>query len=196
MDPKPRRQSFLIGMAYLFEGGLAVLAWALSLLLPRSLTEQMRWDMPAITLGIGITLPMLAGFALCVRWPVGPLARIKQFADEVVYSLFAPCSLIELAALSFLAGIAEEAMFRGVIQGWLGDLLGPGWGLVLASAIFGLLHCITLTYALLAMLLGLYLGGWWLATDNLAVAILAHGLYDFVALVWLTRTERTGEPGA
>jgi uncharacterized protein len=183
----PSRQSRLLAIAFLFEGGLILLAWALGQWLGQPLGAKMRCDATAIALGVGITLPMLAGFAVCVRWPVGPLARIQQFSDDVIYPLFAPCSLLELAVLSAFAGIGEEALFRGVIQGLLADWIGTTASLLIASAAFGLLHFITLTYAIFATLLGLYLGGLLLATDNLVPIMLAHGLYDFLALVWLVR---------
>ncbi len=186
-EGKPARQSRLLAVAFLFEGGLILLAWGLGFLVGHPVGAKLRGDTAAFALGVGITLPMLAGFAVCVRWPIGPLARIKQFSDEILYPLFAPCSLLELAVLSAFAGIGEEALFRGVIQGLLQDWIGTVPGLLVASAAFGLLHFITPTYAVLAMLLGLYLGGWLLATDNLVPIMLAHGLYDFLALVWLVR---------
>jgi membrane protease YdiL (CAAX protease family) len=187
MELDPRRRSPLIWFAYVFEGGLALVAWALGLLFNHPIAELGRWDGRALSLGIACSLPMLAGFFACVRWPVGPLRTIKQFADEAIYPLFAPCTLPELATLSFLAGLGEEALFRGLIQGLLGQWLGPAAGLILASILFGLLHFITPTYALLAGLIGVYLGAWYLATENLVVVIVAHGFYDFVALAWLAR---------
>jgi membrane protease YdiL (CAAX protease family) len=51
--------------------------------------------------------------------------------------------------------------------------------------LFGLLHPITPTYAVLAALMGAYLGGVWLASGNLLVPIVAHALYDFIALAYL-----------
>jgi membrane protease YdiL (CAAX protease family) len=56
--------------------------------------------------------------------------------------------------------------------------------------LFGLLHFITPSYALFAGLTGLYLGGLWILTRNLLVPITAHGAYDFLALVYLTRVRR------
>ena len=55
---------------------------------------------------------------------------------------------------------------------------------------FGLLHPITRAYAVIAALLGAYLGGLWLAGGNLLTPIVAHALYDFVALVYLLRLRR------
>jgi membrane protease YdiL (CAAX protease family) len=130
---------------------------------------------------------MLLGFMLCVRWPIGPLAQIKQFSEEVIRPLFAPCTLAELAALSLLAGIGEESLFRGVFQGLFIRWFGILPALIVPSVIFGLLHLITPTYAILAALMGIYLGCWVLFADNLLVAVIAHALYDFVALVYLVR---------
>jgi hypothetical protein len=52
---------------------------------------------------------------------------------------------------------------------------------------FGLAHFISLMYAVLAALIGLYLGILFIAFDNLAVPVIVHALYDFVALTYLVR---------
>jgi len=67
-------------------------------------------------------------------------------------------------------------------------------GLVFASALFGLAHAITSTYAILAGLIGAYLGWLWLATDNLLTPTVAHAAYDLVALWYLLRAARPIEP--
>ncbi len=54
-----------------------------------------------------------------------------------------------------------------MIQITLADWLGPSGALLLASALFGLAHFLTPTYAALAALLGLYLGGLLIVSDNL-----------------------------
>ena len=57
------------------------------------------------------------------------------------------------------------------------------------SAVFGAAHAITRMYALLCFLMGLYLGGVWMIDSprNLSIPIVVHGLYDFVALIYLVR---------
>ena len=62
--------------------------------------------------------------------------------------------------------------------------------LLLASLLFGLAHAITRTYVVLATVFGIYLGWLWTASGNLLVPIVAHALYDFVALSALVRAER------
>jgi membrane protease YdiL (CAAX protease family) len=88
-------------------------------------------------------------------------------------------------------------MFRGLVQAGLARLMsgaqlagvpiGPWIALVLASLVFGLFHWLSSTYALLATLAGLYFGLVLMATGSLWPSIVAHGLYDFVALWYLLR---------
>jgi len=100
---------------------------------------------------------------------------------------FAGCTLLELALISILAGVGEEALFRGFIQSTLAYWSSPWWALLLTSVLFGLGHLITPAYALLAGLLGLYLGALALVYDNLLLVMTVHGLYDFLALIYLTK---------
>ena len=114
--------------------------------------------------------------------------------------LFKSCTWGELAAISLLAGFGEELLFRGVFQAataeWTGDFLphspagamvGDGIALVVVAIVFGLMHAVNAAYAVLATVMGLYLGWLWLATGNLAVPIVAHAVYDFLALGYILR---------
>ena len=117
-----------------------------------------------------------------------------RFVRELVVPLFRDCSLVELAVISLVAGIGEEMLFRGLIQGAAGRWIeSPAVGLVLASVVFGLAHPLTRAYIVLAGVIGAYLGGLWLATDNLLAPIVAHALYDFLALVYLVRRNDSQE---
>jgi membrane protease YdiL (CAAX protease family) len=81
--------------------------------------------------------------------------------------------------------VAEEVLFRGVVQVGLAEVFSEPLALVSTSAIFGLAHFASPAYALLAGLVGLYLGALFLLQGSLLVPILAHALYDFVALLAL-----------
>jgi len=187
MTATQRQRLGIVGLGLAFEGGLAVLAVLLGWLLDEPAAATWQWQADAVLLGLIASLPMLAGFFVSVRWPVGPLARIQAFMDEVVRPLFAPCSLLELGLISLAAGVGEELLFRGVVQPVLAQPFGPLLGLLAASGVFGLCHLITPTYGVLAALLGVYLGVWWLATENLLVVVVAHAFYDWVALIYLVR---------
>lgn len=187
-DTDPWRQRIVL-IAVGFEGGLAVLAWLLGWLLGEPPLAGARWDGQALLLGVAGTVPLLLAFVFLLVAPLPPLRRMRQLFDDLLIPLFRDCTVAELAAISLLAGVGEEMLFRGVLQAVVARWFGVVAGLVVASVAFGLLHAITPAYVVIASLFGLYLGWLWLLTDNLAVAIVAHALYDFLVLVYLLRIQ-------
>lgn len=186
-DAEARRQTIIL-LAVLFEGGLLVAASLLGWMIEQPPLRHFAWTLPAALWGIATTLPMLLLFFLFLRWPIGPLKRIQRFSEDVLRPLLAPCSLIDLLGISVLAGLGEELFFRGVLQEAFTRWFNVWIGILLSSVLFGLPHSITFTYALLATVMGAYLGCVWLYADhNLLVIVIAHALYDFIALVWLLR---------
>ena len=100
----------------------------------------------------------------------------------------------DLLILAAIAGVSEELLFRGVIQPWIERSWGMAAGLIVSNIVFGLVHAVTPLYALLAALVGIYLG---LSLDyggdrNLLTPIIIHGGYDFLAFVALMRVYRAG----
>jgi uncharacterized protein len=185
----------------LFEAGLVLVAIGLGWLLKSPPLATFRFEGRPALLGIAATLPPLAVFWLCLKCPWRPLAEIARITDEMLVPLFRDCWVVELAVIAALAGIGEEMLFRGVIQSAAAAEIGGERGvwiaLLIASALFGLLHPITPAYAILAGLIGLYLGALWLASGNLLVPIVAHGVYDFLALAYLVKVRGSrSHPGA
>jgi len=174
-------------LAIVFGGGIVVLAWGLGWLLALPPFGRIYLNWQAVGLGVVATWPLLLGMWWCTRTRWGPFPSLMREVEERLLPPFANCSYFELALISLLAGLGEEALFRGVIQSALADWLNPWAALVMASVLFGLGHLITPTYAILAGLIGLYLGGLSMAYDNLLVVIVVHALYDFVALIYLLR---------
>jgi membrane protease YdiL (CAAX protease family) len=188
----PGRWSVL-RLAVAFEGSLAILALAIGWLVDQApLQEHLSWSPADFGLGILATLPLLVGLVFCVRAPWRPLARIRTFCTEVIRPFFKASTVFDLAVISLVAGVAEELLFRGVVQAALSAWLGLWPGLLLASALFGLVHLVTLTYGILVTLVGIYLGWLFVASDNLLVVMVAHALYDFIALVFLVRGPQLG----
>ncbi|KAB1196962.1 MULTISPECIES: CPBP family intramembrane glutamic endopeptidase [Haloferax] len=98
-----------------------------------------------------------------------------------------PTILVALALLSiFVIAPAEELLFRGAVQGRLRETFGPLGAIVLASAIFASLHAfnfigggIVILVPLSALfLVGSVFGYVYERTENLAVPIAVHGLYN------------------
>jgi uncharacterized protein len=179
----------MIRAAVIAEGALLLLALGAGRLTGHSPLAQVRVDARGIGWGLVATLPLCLGLAWCLRTRFPPIVRLVRLVNQQVRPLFAGCSLSDLVLVSALAGVGEEAFFRGVLQSTLADHV-PGWIALIATATaFGLAHFLTREYAIAAGIVGLYLGAAVLLSGNLFVPMLAHGLYDLVALVLLVRVK-------
>ena len=186
-EDKPGRE-VIVMLAVFFEAGLAPLSLVLGWLFGHPPLEHFVWSMRGRVCSASLaTVPSCLMFLAMLRWPIGPLSRVKKFCDHEVVPLLDESSWSEIALVSFSAGVGEEMLFRGVVQTSIGSWLGLAWGLVLASLLFGLFHPISLTYMIIAAILGLYLGAVMIAGGNLLSVMVVHALYDFAALGYLLR---------
>jgi membrane protease YdiL (CAAX protease family) len=184
-DPRPNRIA-AIGAAA--EAALLLVALGLGRLSGAPAFAVLRLDPAGLAAGLAATLPLLAVLAWCLRTRWRPIAELMRVVHDRVAPLFRGSGMAGLALLALLAGVAEEALFRGVLQLWLAERL-PRWAaLLLASGVFGALHWITATYAFLATLAGAWFGLLLLVTGNLLPPIVAHAAYDLVALLVLSRS--------
>ena len=165
-----------------FESGVLVIAAALGWLLSIAPGAKLYWTAPAVAWGVLASLPMLLLFVLSQRYPIGPLKGIKEFLIEALGPAILACRWYDLLLVAAAAGVGEELLFRGVLQ----EACGLGW----SNLLFGLAHLITPLYAVVAGLIGLYLGWLYDQTGSLVAPILAHALYDFLAFLVLARSCR------
>jgi hypothetical protein len=203
MSEKFSPSAFFPFQAVAFEASLAFLAVLLGWILGQSPTQTLRVDHYSILLGTIAVLPLLGLLLACQYVPWRPLRAVRRVFDELIAPIFKNCTWVELAAISCMAGLGEELLFRGLFQAAMADWTGAflphspaaamvGDWIAIASVaiVFGLLHAVNASYALLATCMGLYLGWLWLATGNLAVPIVAHAVYDFLALLYILRGRR------
>jgi uncharacterized protein len=177
-------------LVLLFEGGLAVAACVAGLFMDVPPWQRIVWKWNQVGVGIAAAVPMILGLLAIRRVHTGPLARLNEVVDQLLVPLFIRCNMVQLAVVGAVAGIGEEFLFRGVMQPLVGDFLGNIAGIAITSVIFGLLHAVTRTYAVLAFLVSVYLGWLAIATNDLLAPILTHAIYDFFALVYLTHRAR------
>lgn len=208
-EPEPSVRGSMTGSEFIFfaavfEGSLILLAlllgW-LGLADPAQPLNRLSWSeqlRPALVWGLSGTVPLLLLLFLIERVPVWPFRQLSEITEELVKPLFRGTAIHELFLVSLLAGLGEELLFRWAIQGGLGalsdSLFGQVLALLLASLLFGLCHYLNSAYALFTFGIGIYFGClMWLAGTWIAPAI-AHGLYDFIALIYLTRqsSDRAG----
>lgn len=88
----------------------------------------------------------------------------------------------------FLAPLAEELLFRGAIQGGLRSRTGPIVSIIGASSVFGAVHLLNfsgtlpevLSATILVSLVSVPFAVSYEITDNLAVPIASHTLYNSI----------------
>lgn len=121
-----------------------------------------------IGLVIGLPLGTMEYFVL------QPAAAFPAF--EVKYLLR------DLAYMLLFVGIAEELLFRGLIQQDLMAAFGWKWALFGATALFAVMHLTWRSIPELGFvfLAGLVLGGLYLKTKSLVAPIIAHGINNVV----------------
>jgi membrane protease YdiL (CAAX protease family) len=186
-----------VALTLLFELGLGGAALVIGLAVgfspaiglegtPRAQLVGMGW-------GVVGTLPLLAALVVLDWIPWRAIEGVRDVASQMLLQMFGGARAWQLALVALAAGTGEELLFRGLIQTGLANLVGPpyGWwgGLVAAAVIFGCCHWLSGTYAVLAALAGLYFGGLLLLTGSLWTPIVAHALYDYVAMIYLIRSQ-------
>jgi membrane protease YdiL (CAAX protease family) len=173
-------RSKILLLALLIEGGACIVAlvlaraWGIPLF---PLTKHLLLD---IAMG---TIAALIPFALFIfslsekAKAISLLSSLRKIVEVRIRPLFASATFFDICLISLCAGVAEELLFRGVIQ--------VKGGIVVASILFGVLHWVTPAYALLATAIGFYIGLVYHFTQSLLIPIQLHCLYDFGALLYL-----------
>lgn len=161
---------------------------------PLSRLFHLDWRSTLMWSGIGLAGSLALALAILLV-PLPSFRDFRAFAREILVPLFAPLSLWQVAVISISAGIGEELLFRWCLQGGLQTVLpgtvGQGLALVITSIAFGLCHAISVPYVVFATLVGGLMGVVMIASGSVVPAILAHGLYDFVAILVLRRAGRS-----
>jgi len=108
------------------------------------------WDGPAILKSLGIGLLVGSAFALAMelvsRLPIRSMQKLERSMQSQLHLLLGPMSVPYLLLLSLSAGIGEELLFRGLIQGWWMSLsetqsfLESLPGMAIAAVCFGFAH--------------------------------------------------------
>lgn len=137
-------------------------------------------------LGTAAGVAAAAGLAALQYWLLrfapdrGLVRGLRQLYRDALKPLFANLSMLEIVIVSVLAGLGEELLFRGAVQ--------PAWGWTAASVLFGLCHVggrATWPLGVWAAAVGFLLGWLSAATGGLLAPIVAHALYDALALSYI-----------
>jgi uncharacterized protein len=172
----------------------------------------------SVLIGVTLAVLMLVGVYWLSRMDWAWFSDIETLLERALVPSLRRCQIWQLLVLAILAGVGEELLFRWAVQGWLelfgnwliADLIFPqgqwsnsaswvafGFAAVVSSVLFGLCHAVTRAYWVLASGMGLIFSLVVVGGGGLVGAITAHGLYDFLAFLWLCqRTEEKRGAGA
>ena len=174
-------------MAMLFESGLGFVGLALAWGFNISLQSRLQVTSPAVIRGLVACLPMLLLLVVVssISWP--PLIRLRNQVETIVRELLGGSSWVEIAAICFAAGLGEELLFRGALQPLVAQFTNATVAIAAVGVIFGLAHSLSIAYFIIATLIGCYFGWLMEAYDDLVAPVVAHAVYDFVAIVFIRR---------
>jgi CAAX protease family protein len=118
---------------------------------------------------------------------LGLLAAPLVHGEAVTRHASIGAVLLAAPIVFVFAGVVEELVFRGAVQGMLEPLLG-GWSVPVADLVFGAayLGSRSPTYAVFMTAFGLACGWWVRRTRSLAGVAVAHGGLAVVLLVLST----------
>ncbi len=190
-DRSDMTHSQFLTSAAVVEGGMLLVAFLGGWLAGVNPTAQLRWSIEDFGLGLLATGPMLILLLICMLSRTKGMRQIREFLRDSIGPLLNSCTWYDIVLLASLAGVCEEAFFRGFLFCWM-----QPWNLMLAvvitNVLFGLAHAVTPVYALLAAFLGIYLTALVAAdpTPNLLIPVTAHAVYDLIAFVVVIRDYR------
>ena len=186
MEPRAR----VFGLAMLLETGIGLAGVTVASLAGVSLQSQLAVTPAAVGRGVVATLPLLIMLVLLTTSRWGPLVALRRQIDQIVATLFAHSRWPELALICLAAGVGEELAFSGTLQPLLTRVTHPAISVAVVSLLFGLAHAMSTTYFVAATAIGVYFGWLAMAYDDLIAPMVAHGLYDFIALSYVQRRVR------
>jgi membrane protease YdiL (CAAX protease family) len=123
------------------------------------------------------------------------MQKLERSMQSQLHLLLGPMSVPDLLLLSLSAGIGEELLFRGLIQGWWMSLsetqsfLESLPGMAISAVCFGFAHPLSKTYIVLATLAGFLFAILYWATRDLLACVLAHAIYDAIICVYWKWTQ-------
>jgi uncharacterized protein len=169
-------------LALLTQGTLIAASWWCS----RTFNLPPQWGAPVrdTLLGVALAVVLAVGnWLLLTRAPPNWLVDgVRATYHDTIVPLFGTLPPVGVVLIGAAAGVGEEWLFRGILQ--------PVIGLATASVLFGVAHVggrRMLPFGVWATVMGVVMGTLAILTDGLIAPIVAHGVYDILALEYIRR---------
>ncbi|GIW21028.1 MAG: abortive infection protein [Candidatus Sericytochromatia bacterium] len=137
--------------------------------------SNIRISLYSFLYGILLSTILLAISSLII-FTYEPLKNNIKTINELIISKL---NYLDILIIAILSGIAEELLFRGLLQEKI--------GIILSNLIFSLLHILNkdfLVYSLLTFVAGNILGNVYFYTNDLSIVIIAHIFNNLVAMIF------------
>ena len=177
-------------LTFVFGSLMVPLAIGLAALLKVDLAAMLTGAIADAGYGVAATIPLLVFLAWFAKTEIGVMKRFRDSQIEFFSNIGFEFTTLRIVLLAIVAGVGEELLFRGVLQGAAMRAMPLSLAIIVPNIFFGLLHARTLLYALIAALIGVWLGLVAHFTAGLIAPIVAHGLYDLVAFEYTRRELR------
>jgi len=191
-----------IRLGLVVEGGLLLIALLLGwmgVFDHQQPISSIGWSMWPYSIGWGLiaTVPMVVYLIVFHYWTPNFYRPMRKIIDSKLRPMFQNSSYLDLLLLSLMAGFGEELLFRWSLQGGItsiaettvGTPMAVGIGVGIASLIFGACHWVNRTYAITTAIVGVYFGMTMIWTGTWLVPAISHGVFDFVALIYIVRSK-------
>jgi membrane protease YdiL (CAAX protease family) len=169
--------------------GVVLPVYVLTRRFPAGFRKQLLIRRPTIVLGMYVVVATLSVivivdyiYSLSQKWTSVPedyVEGLKELKPDG-----APAMVLTFLGICVLAPLAEEIVFRGIVQRIFARNMGGVLALVLAGVFFGAIH-LTPQLLLSMIAFGVFLGYLFFATSNLTYPILAHCVLNSVSYVQL-----------
>jgi len=153
----------------------------------------------AFVTGVAAALPLLMLNHLLWRLSMGrPASVYARFSREVIIPLCRQTTPLLALVIAVLSGLAEELFFRGALNWLIAARAGEAAAAVVTSVLFACVHFIGNFRRFGGMIplyvfVGLYL--WFLnaLAQSLTAVMVAHGAYNFLAILMIRRADSRPE---
>jgi membrane protease YdiL (CAAX protease family) len=165
----------------LFPAGLG-----LGILFSFDILRETNWaDIAALRDGVLYTFPFAAIFFSLDILPIQAVRELKRFTEIAVKRIFGKRNALETLLFCAAAGLGEEALFRGAVQGLMDQYFGViPLSIIVSAVAFGAAHSANAAYFILSAMAGAFFASQYeLAHHNLAGPSITHCLYDWVTIM-------------